>query len=80
MPSNESSVKLVTQIKEQVAEMETQLNGLQIPEAVLKHINAMLGDVLEHTEAAVALIKIGMHEAALIQLKGYVEPPSILPG
>ena len=55
MPSNESSVKLVTQIKEQIAEMETQLNGHQISEAVLKHINAMLGDVLEHTEAAVAL-------------------------
>jgi len=58
MPSNENAVKLVAQIKEQVAEMETQLNGLQIPEAVLAHIHSELQDVLEHSKSAVAFIKM----------------------
>ena len=60
--------KLVAQIKEQVAEMETQLNGLQIPEAVLAHIHSELQDVLEHSKSAVAFIKIGIHEAVKLKI------------
>jgi len=78
MPSNENAVKLVAQIKEQVAEMETQLNGLQIPEAVLAHIHSELQDVLEHSKSAVAFIKIGIHEADLIELKNNASSTSCL--
>lgn len=78
MPSNENAVKLVAQIKEQVAEMEALVSKNEIPEAVLKHINNKLETLFEHSVSAITLIKIGIHEANLIELKNNADSPSRL--
>lgn len=77
--TNHTAAVLVAQIKEQVAEMEALVSGKEIPEAVLKHINNNLEAVFEHSVSVITLIKIGIQEADLIELKNNVSPTSRLP-
>ena len=65
MYTNQIACRLVSQIKEQVAEMEALVAVNQIPEAVLAHIHSELEDTFQHSSSAIAFIKIGIREAAL---------------